>query len=516
MTNKNEIIRVENIDKHFGGVHALNGVSVSINRGEIHALVGENGAGKSTLMKILAGVYHPDSGKIILRGEDVSFADPRAAQKKGISIVFQELNLFPALNVYRNIFVNREVVKKSGLFDVRYMREVSNEIITKIGIEISPDEKVSSLSTAERQIVEIARALSQESDIIIMDEPNSALGETETRLLFKTLNTLRKEGLTIIYVSHRLEEVFEIADRITVLRDGSLINSHEVKDTNIPEIISEMIGRTLKETFPEREYQQKNKKTLLRVNNISKEGILMPLSFDLREGEILGIAGLEGCGKEVLFQILFGLKTKTSGEITFNGKLVNHKKPLDVIKKGWSLIPADRRKQGVMINWPIISNVILVILDRITNMAGLIKTNKADSIVNFYIDSLKISTDSLKKKVNKLSGGNQQKIVLAKWLSTDPKFLLLDDPTRGIDVGTKTEVYKLMDQLANDGLPILFTSSEIDEIIGMSDRIIVLHKGEKVYECERGHIEKQELLHYVNSGYLANNNRKEPIEVENV
>lgn len=506
MNNSENIIRVENIEKWFGGVHALDNVNVTIKKGEIHALVGENGAGKSTLMKILAGVYQPDSGNIFLKGDEVSFANPREAQLKGINIVFQELNLFPTMNVYRNIFVNREITNKFGLFNNRQMRDISSKVIEKIGADIDPNVYVRKLSTAERQIVEIARALSWNSDIIIMDEPNSALGEVETKLLFKTLNSLRQEGYTIIYVSHRLEEVFEIADRITVLRDGKIINTHDTKQTNIPEIISEMIGRSLKETFPKRQFDYRSKETILKVDDISYGEILFPLSFELRKGEILGVAGLEGCGKEVLFQLLFGIQPKSGGEIFFHDELINHKNPIDVINKGWSLIPADRRKQGVMINWSIIDNTILVILDRITNRVRLIKRKNAKQIVNSYIDKLNISTNSEKKKVINLSGGNQQKIVLAKWLSTNPKFLLLNDPTRGIDVGTKSEIYKLMDQLANSGMPILFTSSEIDEIIGMSDRIIVLHKGKKVYECNRGELDKQELLHFVNSGEAVKNN----------
>ena len=510
-----EIIRCENINKRFGGVQALDDVSMSIQSGEIHALVGENGAGKSTLMKILAGVYQPDSGKIFLKGEEVDLLNPREARSLGVSIVFQEMNLFPAMNVYRNIFINREIVGKNGLFDVKQMRQISKNVIEKIGAEIDPDTNVSSLSTAEKQIVEIARALALESDIIIMDEPNSALGEKETRLLFKTLNTLREHGITIIYVSHRLEEVFEIADSITVLRDGHFINSHKISETSILEIISEMIGRTLKETFPSRAYSRKEKRKVLEINNISSEGRLAPISFDLREGEILGIAGLEGSGKEALFQTLFGLKPRTSGTIKFHGDELDFDQPIDVIKEGWSLIPSDRRKQGVMISWPILSNVILVILDRIKNRVGLVKTREARQIVDDYIEKLDIATDSPRKMVHKLSGGNQQKIVLAKWLATNPKFLLLDDPTRGIDVGTKSEIYRLMDRLANEGMPLLFTSSEIDEIIGMSDRIIVLYKGEKVYECDRGEVNKNELLHYVNSGSSAENHNhksvKEPV-----
>ena len=503
MEKSKEIIRVENIDKHFGGVHALDNVNVTINHGEIHALVGENGAGKSTLMKIIAGVYQPDKGKIFLKNQEIELPTPREAQLKGISIVFQELNLFPQMEVYRNIFVNREVVGKSGLFDTKYMREVSHQVIEKIGSKIDPDIKVGRLSTAEKQMVEIARALSQKSDIIIMDEPNSALGEKETKLLFNTLNHLRKDGITIIYVSHRLEEVFEIADRITVLRDGKFIRTHSVKNTNIPEIISEMIGRTLNETFPNRHGASQEKKTVLDVGNFSYKNQLKPLSFSIKEGEIIGIAGLEGSGKEVLFQSLFGLKQRTSGSVIFKGKELHYKKPLDVIDRGWSLIPADRRKQGVMINWPISNNIILVILDRILNKFRLIKPREVRNIGNNYIEKLDISTDSLRKMVHKLSGGNQQKIVLAKWLATDPKFLLLDDPTRGIDVGTKKEIYKLMDNLANNGMPILFTSSEIDEIIGMSDRIIVLYKGNNVFSCSRGEVNKQKLLHYINSGAQA-------------
>ena len=499
-----ELVRVENITKRFGGVLALEQVNFSLSKGEIHALVGENGAGKSTLMKILAGVHRPDEGQVYFKGQPVQLDNPRQARALGISIVFQELNLFPQRTVAENIFINREKSRAWGMLDDKQMRKSSGELLNSLGVNIDPSTRVRALPVGERQLVEIARALSQASELIIMDEPNSALTDHETQTLFSIIRQLRDRGMAIIYVSHRLEEVFSIADRITVLRDGRYIGTERTAQTTIPATISKMIGRELREAFPMRPQVEAEREVVLEVKGLTKEKKLAAIDFEVRKGEILGIAGLEGCGKEVLFHSLFGLEKVDAGEIVYQGKQRTIHASPDAIKLGWGLIPADRREQGIMIQWPILNNAILVILDRLRSASGLINQRQARKTVQQFIERLDIATDTPNKRVINLSGGNQQKVVLAKWLATNPRLLLLNDPTRGIDVGSKEEIYHLMNVLSEEGIAMLFTSSEVDEILGMCDRIIVLYKGRKVFECGHGQICKEDLLGYINgSSFLV-------------
>jgi ribose transport system ATP-binding protein len=383
------------------------------------------------------------------------------------------------------------------------MYQHSQYLLRSLGLEIDPNTRVRELSVGERQIVEIARALSHESDIIIMDEPNSALTDQETQTLFEIIRNLKERGVTIIFVSHRLEEVFCIADRISILRDGRYIGTEITNETTISKVISSIIGREMKELFPPRPQRDGSAKPVLEVKGVAKHGQLQPIDFQVFEGEILGFAGLEGCGREDLFRGLFGLETFDQGEIFYLGRRVDLRSASDAIKLGWGLIPPDRRELGLMLNWPILDNTVLIILDQIRTLLGLIDRHKARDITERLVDELSIETDSVYKQVANLSGGNQQKVLLAKWLATNPKVLILDDPTRGIDVGSKSEIYRLMDKLSREGVAILFTSSELDEIIGMSDRIIVLYKGYKVLECSRGEVTKEEILHYVNGKGLV-------------
>lgn len=494
------LIRLEHITKRFGGVTALNDVSFSINKGEVHAVVGENGAGKSTLMKILAGVHQPDRGRIFVRGEPVTILDPLDARRQGISIVFQELNLFPHLTVAGNVFINRELKRRLGLLDERSMIEETRRVLAMIGAQIDPRAKVSTLSVGERQIVEIARTLQQRSEILIMDEPNSALTQHETERLFEIIRRLRDQGITIIYVSHRLEEVFTIADRITVLRDGYYQGTWHTGETTISQIIQAMIGRRLEETFPERPPIADDRPVMLEVYNLTKGSSLGPIQFQVRAGEILGFAGLEGSGVEELFRILFGLETPTGGKVIYEGHTRQVHSPAEAIRLGWGLIPANRREQGLMMDWPVRSNVTLVILDRLLSRLGLIDARAERATTEDYIRRLDIVTDSLDKKVINLSGGNQQKVVVAKWLASGPKVLILNDPTRGIDVGAKMEIYHLCNQLARQGLALLFTSSEVDEILGLCDRILILYKGRIVREFRRGEASKAEVMYWASGG----------------
>lgn len=495
-----DIIYTDGIQKYFGGITALTDVNIRIAEGEIHAIVGENGAGKSTLMKILSGVYQPDKGRINYEDRPVSFSTPNDAQSQGISIVFQELNLFPQLSVYRNIFINRELKKSFGRLDIKTMKAESDKYISMLGAKLDPAKKVLFLTTAEKQTVEIARALSQNSRVIILDEPNSALGEAETLKLFEILRDLRSRGMTIIYISHRLEEVFQIADRVSVMRDSRYISTKNVKDTSIPEIISLMIGKKLEKMFPKREIQIDFQKQYLNIHNLTKEGSYYDISFSLHKSEILGVYGLEGCGKEDLFNTIFGISQPDAGTIELNGKVHLNKNPSEAMQKGLALIPPDRRLQGLMIDWSILRNTVFNILGEVTNSYGIIDKRKAKKVSLKYIKELDIETDSANKVVDNLSGGNQQKVTIAKWMATQPEIFLMNDPTRGIDVGTKSEIYRLIVDLADNGMPVLFTSSEIDEVIGLSDRIIILYKGRLVYEGPKDEVDKETLLHYVNVG----------------
>ena len=497
--NSADIIRLEGITKRFGGVTALNNVSLSIRSGEVHAIVGENGAGKSTLMKLLAGVEQPDEGTITIDGKQVNLATPRIAEELGIAMVYQELSLFLPMTVSSNIFVGREMVENGFLKD-REMRARTADALKRLRVEIDPRAKVDSLSQGQRQIVEIARAVSRGTHIVIMDEPNSALNQHETKALFEIINTLKESGITVLYVSHRLEEVFAISDRISVLRDGHYMGTWSTPDTTIEEVVTNVVGRQLGEVFPERKPSSSDE-VVLSVKGAQLRDGADQVSFAVKKGEILGFAGLEGSGVQQVFATLFGLQKAPSGlEIAFQGEKVEHISPQHLIDLKWAYIPAERREQGLMVDWSILRNVSLVIIQRLLSNLKLIKHGDERTVSNKYIQDLSIATDSIDKKVQNLSGGNQQKVVLAKWLATQPEFLILNDPTRGIDVGTKREIYRLINDWAQQGYTILLTSSEIDEVIGLSHRILVFYKGEIIREFESGETDKEEVMRYVLGG----------------
>jgi ABC-type sugar transport system ATPase subunit len=493
------MIRLERISKRFGGVAALRDVSFSIARGEIHAIVGENGAGKSTLMKILAGIYQPDSGQVYLRGEPVSLDSPLAARQAGVSIVSQELALFPHLSIAANIFANREVTH-GGLLDKRTMHEEARRVLRDMGVALDPSRKVGSLTVGEKQLVEIARTLHQQSDIVIMDEPNSALNATESERLFEILRRLRERRLTIIYVSHRLEEVFAISDRITVVRDGQYQGTWNIKETSIPKIITAMIGRQLEESFPIRAPAPESAPVVLSVRNLAAEPALREVSFDLRAGEILGFAGLEGSGIEEIFDVLFGLREPSGGSIAYPDGRPPARSPFDAIRRGLALVPANRREEGLMLSWSIRRNTSLAVLDRLLVALGVIDRRSERRLAVDYVRRLNVATDSIDKRVVNLSGGNQQKVVLAKWMATGPTILLLNDPTRGVDVGAKAEIYRLCDELAQNGLALLFTSSEIEETIGVCDRVMIMYRGQAIREFTKGEATKADVTYWVSGG----------------
>ena len=495
-----EMIRLEGIHKRFGGVTALRDVSFSIARGEIHALVGENGAGKSTLMKILAGIYQPDSGQVYLRGEPVSLDSPLDARRAGVSIVSQELALFPHLSIAGNIFANRETTFGSGLLDKRAMRVAAGRVLDDMGVALDPARKVGTLTVGEKQLVEIARTLHQQSDIVIMDEPNSALNAQESERLFEILRRLRDAGLTVIYVSHRLEEVFAISDRITVVRDGQYQGTRRIAETSIPDVITAMIGRRLEESFPTRLPVADAAPVVLSVGDLAAEPALRDVKFDLRAGEILGFAGLEGSGIDEVFDVLFGLRAPSGGTLTYADGRGRATSPFQAIRQGLALVPANRREEGLMTSWSIRRNTSLPVLDRLLFALGVIDRRGERRLATDYVKRLSIATDSIDKRVTNLSGGNQQKVVLAKWMATGPTILLLNDPTRGVDVGAKAEIYALCGELARAGLALLFTSSETEETIGLCDRVMIMYRGRAIREFAKGEASKADVAYWVSGG----------------
>jgi ribose transport system ATP-binding protein len=495
------LLELSGIDKRFGGVHALDNVSFSIHAGEIHAIVGENGAGKSTLMKILAGSYRPDAGQILMNGEKIAFNNPRDSHAAGISIIYQEFYKFPALTVTANIFAGRENLTY-GFLNEKDMRTRAQNVFDRMGVQIDLDATVKYLSIADQQLIEIAKALVYEGALVIMDEPNSALTDKESQALFEIVRRLKAQGIAILYVSHRLEEVFQISDCITVLRDGKYMGTWRKEETTIPYIISQMIGRTLNKTFSKRVHEDVPEKTL-EVSDLSKAGKINSASFFVRKGEVLGFAGLEGSGIRDLFHILFGLDHADSGNIWYQGKKPDINFSSDAIKLGWGLIPANRRDHGLFMRWSVKENISVTIYKRMMNRLGLLRDRHMAKTATTYINKLNIATDSSEKPVFDLSGGNQQKVVLAKWLATKPRLLILDDPTRGIDVGAKNEIYNLINELSDQGISILLNSSEIDEVLGLSHRILVMRQGSIIKEFAQGDASKAEVMRYV-SGNITN------------
>ncbi|WP_026487279.1 sugar ABC transporter ATP-binding protein [Caldanaerobius polysaccharolyticus] len=491
------ILRMENINKSFPGVNALKNVCFELRKGEIHALLGENGAGKSTLMKILAGVYPKDSGRIILYDKEVEITNPKMAQDLGISIIFQEFNLLPHLTVAENIFIGREPKSNvlSGFIDDNKMNKDAQKILDTLNLNIKPTELVRNLSVAEQQMVEIAKALSMDAKILIMDEPTAALTESEIEKLFEIMKQLKQQGVAIVYISHRMEEINVICDRVTVMRDGEYIKTLNLKDTNIDELITLMVGRSLKEKFPK--HQCKRGKKILEVKNLTREKVLKNVSFELYEGEILGIAGLMGAGRTELARALFGADKFKEGEIILDGKSIKINNPCDAIKNGIGYISEDRKREGVLLSLPVDQNITLASLDNICSKAWVIDYKKEKEVAQSFVKSLKIKTPSLSQKVKNLSGGNQQKVALAKWLNiSNLRVLIFDEPTRGIDVGAKVEVYNLMNQLLDQGIGIIMISSELPEILGMSDRILVMHEGKITGELMREEATQEKIMQY--------------------
>jgi ribose transport system ATP-binding protein len=472
---KDIILSVRNVTKTYPGVRALDAVSIDFERGEVHALVGENGAGKSTLIKILTGAIQPDGGEIELEGVvHSSFRPHEAIFDLGISAIYQEFNLIPYLSVAENVFFGKEITR-GILINMNKMCSETEKILDRLGMKINPRTLVKDLSIAYQQIVEISKAISRNVKILIMDEPSAPLTTNEVDRMFDLVRTLRQQGVTVIYISHRLGEAFQLADRVTVLRDGKYIKTLMTKETNRQEIIRLMVGRTLGETYPEKRYQ--SEEVLLEVKNLSTSGFLKNISLRLHRGEILGLGGLVGAGRTELARAIFGADPLKAGEIYVEGKRVNIRNTSSAIARGIGLIPEDRKQHGILSEMTVKENISYSAL-RNLNRVGIIMGKAEDRIAKDFKEKLDIKTPDLGRKVKNLSGGNQQKVVLSKWLATKCKVLLFDEPTRGIDVGAKQEIYELIKQLAEEGNGIVFISSELPELLGMCDRILVMRKGE--------------------------------------
>ncbi|WP_407929659.1 sugar ABC transporter ATP-binding protein [Iocasia frigidifontis] len=481
---------MRNINKSFYGVQALKNVNLNVHKGEVHILIGENGAGKSTLMKILSGAYQKDTGEIIFAGEKLDILSPLDAQEKGISIIYQEFNLIPGLSVAENIYLGREALN-NGLIDWDTLYNNTQNILNKLKADINPKTLVKKLSVAEQQFVEIAKALSFGAKLLIMDEPSATLTPRELKRLFAVIRDLKAQGVSIIYISHHLDELFEIGDSVTVLRDGQWIVSDDINKMNKNKIIKLMVGRELTDSYPPRNVTPGE--VVLEVKNLSRKGVVDDISFELRKGEILGIAGLVGSGRTELVRLLYGADPKDSGEIILNGNKININSPRDSISTGIGLLPEDRKQQGLVLEQSVKNNITLANLSRLVDKM-LINSNQEMREVNNYIDELGIKTPSSTILTQNLSGGNQQKVVLAKWLFTDSDILIFDEPTRGIDVGAKYEIYLLMNQLTEQGKSIIMISSELPEIIGISDRVIVLHQGRITGEYNKKEFNQEKIM----------------------
>ncbi|WP_338826610.1 sugar ABC transporter ATP-binding protein [Neomoorella thermoacetica] len=497
------ILEMENITKTFSGVRALNNVKLKVKKGTVHALVGENGAGKSTLMKILIGIYKCDSGTIKFKGKTVHFQNTRDSLDAGISMIHQELCLIPHMTVAENIFLGREPVSSIiGWVKEQQLIQYTKNLLDSLKIDIDPAVKINELSIANRQLVEIAKAISYNAELIIMDEPTSAITEREVSNLFKIIRSLTEKGISIIYISHKLNEIFEIADEITVLRDGEYVDTDAIINLTKEKIIEMMVGRELKQLFPKKESQIKD--TILEVKNLSHKNKFRNISFSLRKGEILGIAGLMGAGRTEVMESIFGLRKLDEGEIIIKGKKVRIKSPEDAIKNKIAFLTEDRKRTGLFLKHSVKDNMLITSIKNYLKGGMIVDHKKTKSICKKYIEMLKIKTPNLEQVVEKLSGGNQQKILIAKWLLTEPEILILDEPTRGIDVGAKAEIHSLMSSLAQEGRAIIMISSELPEILGMSDRIIVMHEGKIAAELSRQEANQDLIMKYATGMHINN------------
>lgn len=482
---------MRNISKSFPGVKALSNVNLEVRQGEVHALLGENGAGKSTLLKILSGAYTKDEGEIYVDGKLIENMTTQEAEKLGISVIYQEFNNLPHLNIAENIFLGRQPLKKNGLIDWKTCYQMSSELLKKVGLDIDPRTTVDQLKVAQQQMVEIAKALSQNAKIIVMDEPTAPLTQVEISNLFQVIKELKEHNVAVIYVSHRLNEIKEMCDRVTFLRDGCYVGKAEVKDLEVSDMVRMMVGRELTTMYPRSKAQIGE--TVLEVSNLCTEEKLQNISLKLHKGEILGLAGLVGAGRTEVARAIFGADKITSGSVKIHGEEANISNVRQAIGYRIGLVPEDRKKQGLVLIMDLIKNTTLASLNKYMK-AGKLNLKREEKDTESYIERLHTATPGPWTQVNNLSGGNQQKVVLSKWLCADCEVMIIDEPTRGIDVGAKVEIYELMNELVEKGMAILMISSEMPELMGVCDRILVMHEGKITGELNRCNFNEESIM----------------------
>ncbi len=484
-------LQLERATKSFGPVVALADGSISLYPGECHALLGENGAGKSTLVKILAGVHPPDSGRLLLAGEEVTLSDPHASRAAGIAVIYQEPTLFPDLSVAENVFMGRHPLGRGRRINRAEMRRRTSEVFGRLGVALDPGRSARGLSVADQQIVEIAKALSFNATVIVMDEPTAALSNVEVDRLFEVVRTLRSQGAAVLFISHRLEEVFAICQRVTIMRDGAFVRTDPIEDLTVEAIISSMVGRELGAQFPKTVGAPG--RDVLRVERLTREGVFTDISFEVREGEIVALAGLVGAGRSEVARAIFGIDRRDAGSVTVDGVALPPASPMAAMRAGIGFVPEDRRQQGLVMDLGIDHNVALASLGRLSHR-GIIRRRSERDLAADWTVRLQVKLGQLRNPVSTLSGGNQQKVVLAKWLSRRPKLLIIDEPTRGIDVGTKSEVHRLIDELVGEGVAVLMISSELPEVLGMADRVLVLREGRLTAELSRDEADETSVM----------------------
>jgi inositol transport system ATP-binding protein len=492
MLKKEYILELENITKEFPGVKALDNIQLKVRKGTVHALMGENGAGKSTLMKIIFGIYTHDKGTIKYKGQEIKLSGSKDALSRGISMIHQELSPVPQMTVAENIFLGRESTSVFGWINRKKMIEDAKKLFKTLKIDIDPNTKMIDLSIANTQMVEIATAVSYDADLIIMDEPTSAITAKEVEHLFEIIESLKANGVTIIYISHKMDEIFRICDEITIFRDGQFVSTKEASELNQETLIQMMVGREIKQVFHKEDAEIGD--VVLSVKNLSRKGKFKDISFEVRKGEILGISGLMGSGRTEVIESIFGIHRADSGEIFVNGVKVNIKSPRDAIKQKMGLLTEDRKITGSFLPLSIRDNMIIANIDNYLNKAKFIKGKLVDDMCALFVERLSVKTPSLNQLIINLSGGNQQKVLLARWLLNNPDILILDEPTRGVDIGAKAEIHKIISRLAETGKAIIMISSELPEVLGMSDRIIVMHEGLKKGELNREEANQEKIM----------------------
>ena len=484
-------LKVEDITKSFPGTIALSRVKIEVKTGEVHALVGENGAGKSTLMNIISGVFPPDEGRIIFQGKPVRFANPSEAQAAGVGFVHQELALCPHINVAENIYMGRYDKGLFGFIKRRKLYADTAELLKLFKTNIRPEDKVADLNLADQQVVEIAKSLSLKCKLLILDEPTSSLSDSETEILFGIIRKLKGEGISVLYISHRIAEIFEICDRVTIFRDGCYINTFNVAEVTPRQVVESMVGRELHNLYPQK--NDKPEETILEVSGLSRQGVFRDISFELRRGEILGIAGLVGSGRTEVARAVCAIDRLDAGEIRYLGNKVRFRNYTDAIRHGLCYLTEDRKQQGLFLNLSVKNNINATIIDNLSRYMLLPSKKEAEN-ANAYVSKLNIKVSNIGQQVNSLSGGNQQKAMIAKWLSVSPAVIFMDEPTRGIDVGAKSEIHNMLRQLSNNGIGVIIISSELPEIIGMCDRVVVMHEGRITGEVQGGEITEKNII----------------------